>query len=466
MAQFNLTPPTALIRCEDNPNLIHTFDLTVKNQEILSNLNPASYTIIFFETQADAQANTNPILNPTAYQNTTNPQTLYIRIIGNQGSNNYGFSSLVLAVFHTPVFYQPPNSVIYQNPYTGQATFDFNRQERIMTANQPGVIARVYLTEADALADTNPIQGCFTNTLPEQTLWGRAFANFEGGCFSVFSFTVTVSSDANPNPVVLFPDNNFKTKLLQADTTNTVASNFCSQHLKIDTNNDGEIQTDEAERIFELYVNGANISSMEGITAFSRLNYLHCANNLLQELHVNGMKNLYGIECYNNQLTSLDLSDTPNTDVMCYNNNITYLNLKNGMQQFVPIEYPANNWSNNPLNFVCADANELENIGFILMLNQYGNTVTVSSDCALGVNENQPPNPLKIYPNPTAGLLTIECESIINSIQLLDLQGRKLKAQQVQDTTLAFDMTTFTQGVYLLKITTNSGERVERVVKK
>ncbi|WP_298516933.1 T9SS type A sorting domain-containing protein [uncultured Kordia sp.] len=53
------------------------FDLTTKiPQHISAN---SEITVTFYATQSDAETNSNPIVNPTNFQNTTNPQFIYMR---------------------------------------------------------------------------------------------------------------------------------------------------------------------------------------------------------------------------------------------------------------------------------------------------------------------------------------------------------------------------------------------------
>jgi len=84
-----------------------------------------------------------------------------------------------------------------------------------------------------------------------------------------------------------FPDANFKTKLLEADTSNQIAKDLNDNYFKIDANNDGEVQVDEAENVKKLHIGNSNISSIEGIGAFTNLQLLDCSYNNLTALPSN-----------------------------------------------------------------------------------------------------------------------------------------------------------------------------------
>lgn len=116
--------------------------------------------------------------------------------------------------------------------------------------------------------------------------------------------------------IVNIPDANFKAALL-ADPA-------------INTNNDGEIECAEASAFTgAIAVNGLNISDLTGIEAFTALTSLDCGQNQLSSLdlsqttfltsvwaddnaissiNVNNLGDLDYLDCSNNQLTSIDLS--------------------------------------------------------------------------------------------------------------------------------------------------------------
>lgn len=67
--------------CDEGNDGIETFDLTV----VFSNCTPTADVVTYHETVVDADTNTNAIVNPQAYTNYTNPQTVYVRVeINNQ----------------------------------------------------------------------------------------------------------------------------------------------------------------------------------------------------------------------------------------------------------------------------------------------------------------------------------------------------------------------------------------------
>ncbi|MBN8642639.1 MAG: T9SS type A sorting domain-containing protein [Flavobacteriales bacterium] len=108
--------------------------------------------------------------------------------------------------------------------------------------------------------------------------------------------------------IVSIPDANFKAKLIEANTTNYIAKNLSGNYFKIDSNNDGEIQLNEAQQVSYLNVSGFSIVSLEGILSFSGLVTLECIYNSLTTLDVSGLQNLEELFCEYNDLTSINLN--------------------------------------------------------------------------------------------------------------------------------------------------------------
>ncbi|AWA28677.1 hypothetical protein HYN48_00465 [Flavobacterium magnum] len=136
-------------------------------------------------------------------------------------------------------------------------------------------------------------------------------------------------SAASQAQIVNIPDANFKAKLLSEG---------------IDVNSDGEIQLTEAAVVTSLNLYDSNISSLEGILAFTNLQNLSAYNNSIQTLNVSGLTHLFNIDvgnnllmdlnidncfalhylwCQYNQLTSLDVSDMENLQLRASNNSLT-----------------------------------------------------------------------------------------------------------------------------------------------
>ena len=69
--------------CETPPNGEAVFNLEVQIPAILNGQDPSIFEVSFYTSQADADAMMNPIPNPTAYTNITNPQEIFVGILNN-----------------------------------------------------------------------------------------------------------------------------------------------------------------------------------------------------------------------------------------------------------------------------------------------------------------------------------------------------------------------------------------------
>ena len=115
--------------------------------------------------------------------------------------------------------------------------------------------------------------------------------------------------------IVNIPDANFKNALL---------NNFP----EIDTNNDGDIQVSEAQATIAITAVAQNISSIEGIEAFSNLERLYLFNNPIASVDLSANTQLQQINFTFNDLTSIDLSsNTLLSSVSLGNTNISTIDV-------------------------------------------------------------------------------------------------------------------------------------------
>ena len=111
------------------------------------------------------------------------------------------------------------------------------------------------------------------------------------------------------------PDDNFEKKLIE---------------LGYDDILDGYVPEDKICEIEILNVSYSNISDLTGIQNFTNLKTLQCSNNSLTSLDISNNNSLTNLDCSRNQLKSLDLSNNNSlTKLKCSNNPITDLDLSN-----------------------------------------------------------------------------------------------------------------------------------------
>ncbi|KGO90920.1 T9SS type B sorting domain-containing protein [Flavobacterium subsaxonicum] len=161
-----------------------SFDLTVHTDALLQG--QPGYTVAYFTTLADAQANSNAIANASAFTNTTNPQTIYARIAS---GNCFAVSTFNLSVLSTP---QIGGALLI----VGCPPFNL---PAVVSGN--GLDFTYYTTEADATAQTNAIAspGAYVNTNGSAIVYVRAES--AEGCEAFAEITLDTGDCAIPKGI-------------------------------------------------------------------------------------------------------------------------------------------------------------------------------------------------------------------------------------------------------------------------
>ncbi|WP_284652467.1 T9SS type B sorting domain-containing protein [Flavobacterium terrisoli] len=95
-------PACDMLYCTPTITGNETFDLSSQNAGILGPQSTADYTLSYHTSQADANSNSNPITNITAFNPVSSTQTIYIRLIFNQLPNCYQTGSFDLITGQNP----------------------------------------------------------------------------------------------------------------------------------------------------------------------------------------------------------------------------------------------------------------------------------------------------------------------------------------------------------------------------
>ena len=208
--------PSPLELCDDElpgvvPDELVAFDLTVKDLEIT--VGEASWVVGYYETDADAQADTNAITPATAYVNMSingnpaNPQTVYVRVTDTD-TGCFAFTTLTLRVLPIPTPNLDPDDLeLCDDLNTGDATevFDLTINEAFIINNELDVSASYYESQADAEAGTNAIADptLYSNISTPQTIYVRITNGDDAqgtngtGCYAIVTFDLIVNTLAN-----------------------------------------------------------------------------------------------------------------------------------------------------------------------------------------------------------------------------------------------------------------------------
>lgn len=159
----------------------------------------------------------------------------------------------------------------------------------------------------------------------------------------------------------------------------------------VDTNQDGQIQQDEADAVEEIEIQGVDLVSIRGIEAFtnlkeitivqtdldsadlrfnSNLTLIQLSNNVIEHLLLDGLKGIRVLKLRSNELTSLDVTEFLELDELdVYNNELTNLDLSNS-SKLTDLEISNNKFSgidlSGAINLIHFDAsnNPLDSLDF------------------------------------------------------------------------------------------------------
>jgi gliding motility-associated-like protein len=239
------------------------FDLTIYEPLILSAqllpLDPGGYDITYYNSQAEADLGTSPLIPATSYINNGSPQTIYVRVEGVE-SECYNTTSFDIIVNAPLALVTPtPLALCDDGPTTvpvAQTVFDLTVKNNEITGGLPGYTVDYYLTQADALAGTNPIPDytAYTNTANAQTLF-VAVTGSPALCRSFTTHTIRVL----PLPVPVSAD---IPALVTCDDNLPQGSEIYDL-----TTNEDLIRDNDPTLVFEYYESQADAESQTGMIA-------------------------------------------------------------------------------------------------------------------------------------------------------------------------------------------------------
>jgi Leucine-rich repeat (LRR) protein len=303
------------------------------------------------------------------------------------------------------------------------------------------------------------------------------------------------STNCNAAPcTVTIPDANFKAYLVG----NTA----------INTNGNTEIECSEASTFSgSMNCDALSISDLAGIETFTSLTQLDCSNNSLTTLDLSQNTTLNFLQSNNNSLTILDLSQNPViTGVFCYNNSLTTLDLNQNMpltilncqtNQLTSLDISGFTsltglycGSNQLTDLNVANGNNINmdaslDPGLIAVNNPnltciqidagyipngtdwvVDATASFSTNCSssVGINELTTQEVI-VYPNPVQNQLFVALESgQITKMDILDLSGKVVKS--IDGNSANVNVSDLNNGIYILKVYTQNGVSNTRFVKQ
>ncbi len=183
-------PITNFRNCETDGNQIADFILSEKDEEILNG--QTGKEVLYFETEQDAINRTNIIDKNNVYNNTSQTQTIYVRVENVTDNNCYGIASFIIEVGSEPIYNAPLDVFVCDDiSNDGFEIFDLSEQIDAIMENSPEALSvTVHLTLEDAQNQENPLPNTFANIVNPQEL----FVSVDNGtyCQGIASFEYNV----------------------------------------------------------------------------------------------------------------------------------------------------------------------------------------------------------------------------------------------------------------------------------
>ncbi len=176
--------------CDNNDDGIESFDLASYVATIANTAgNPSDAAYTFFATQNDANMNANEISTATPFTNTTNPQTIYVRLQNTNDVDCFSVAPLSLVPIAAPLIGTPMDiDVCDDAPLDGSADFILTDQDATVTATTPGTVT-YHASQMDADSGNAPLSSPYS-VMGTQQIYVRLVT--AAGCFNTTSFSITV----------------------------------------------------------------------------------------------------------------------------------------------------------------------------------------------------------------------------------------------------------------------------------
>ncbi|EDP71923.1 hypothetical protein FBALC1_12517 [Flavobacteriales bacterium ALC-1] len=185
----------SFVACANNYDTNLEWDLTLKEIEILDG---RQYNVDFtyYRSEADLESNNNPITNPEAYTNTSNPEIVFVKV-RNATTECYDSVSLELIINMPPEINEFETYNICDN---SDNFVDLEEIDEILLDNTYNVLVSYHTSEVDAELNENPLNTDYNYTNTSQTLYARVEFSTTN-CYTVYPFQLII----DPLPVAHQP---------------------------------------------------------------------------------------------------------------------------------------------------------------------------------------------------------------------------------------------------------------------
>jgi hypothetical protein len=197
------------------------------------------------------------------------------------------------------------------------------------------------------------------------------------------------------------------------------------------------------------------------VSGCTSLTVLYCSINQLTSLDVSGRIALKELLCSVNQLTSLDVTNnTALIELVCFSNQLTSLDVsKNTALEYLDISLMPDLYKVCVWEMPFPPANVYVNI-------TDSPNVYFTTDCLTDIQGDYKENStINIFPNPSDDIINIEIENIHNGIiEIYNVNGTLIFNKVLNSESEKIDISSFSSGLYFVKVKQDRNVFVEKVV--
>jgi hypothetical protein len=272
--------------------------------------------------------------------------------------------------------------------------------------------------------------------------------------YILMSSPLISSVDLSNNPNLKeFYSRGENSNLTSVDVTN----NPLLESLRVRSNSISELDLSNNPLLYIVECDDNLLTSLT-VTNMPALQYLFCAKNMITSLDVSQNTNLEWFYCSENQISTLDLSENIILSQFgCDINQLTHLDVRNGNNSEI-VDF---NSSGNP-QLTCIFVDDV-NAPILLnwVIDPASTFVATEAECdALGIAEVGYHN-FHLYPNPANTSFSIHSQVPINKVILHNSMG-KLIAEYTEQK--AYSLTGLSSGIYFVRVETDNGYMVKKLV--
>ncbi len=253
------------------------------------------------------------------------------------------------------------------------------------------------------------------------------------------------------------PDTNFEQALIDLGYDNIL---------------DDYVITGNIENLTQLVISNKSIANLQGIEAFTSLQFLDVRSNAITELDLRSNVALQGIACDNNQLTRLNVSGNPNLlQLLATNNQLSSLNVSNNtLLERLRVQ------NNSSLTCIQVNSTQLANIPGKWRKDA---AASYSINCSGGSGggggsgrdratvhpDSNSTNALLLYPNPSSNTLKVSLGKHTEAdIVITDVNGKEILRRKVNTSSNLIDVSKVPDGIYFATMNTHTEKRTQKII--